>query len=270
VTVEGRQAALLAALLPVLIGVNASRWLSRRLYGETDLPTASDGGPHTPNVQRRPSREVWSNPFFWQASEYHFADSSQLRNTALVFAVSLALGVSVALYRDVASVVLGAWMIAACVTVEMLPAACAGVELKAKTLSSLATLPCGGRAIYLGWKRAGDKYRLAAWLAACGCVAVIAYRHPMLALIWAAVAIGAVWSLPPLAFIETLRVAERSKRRVAARIAVAFLGVPLAVLIAFLPNGLLILAGTATFSACVYRHRAMRQMDDLFVSASSS
>jgi hypothetical protein len=272
VTIEGRLAALGSLALHVAIGIAAVLWLRRVLYANSEPGVARSRDQLEPrgDVRQRPSRRVWSNPFFWQASKYYLASDKRGRNAVVVFSLALPVAIGVAIRTDDRAMLVGLWMVSACVTAEMMPVMCAGLELKARTLSSLATLPCGVGAIYLGWKRAGDRYRLAAWLASCVCAAVLAWRNPALAVAWGAVAMGAAWSFPPLTFIETLRSHERPWSRIATSIALGAIGGPLAGLAAFrIPHGILILAGLATLAACLYRPRAIRQMEEEFVRASS-
>lgn len=274
VTAEGRIAAACGLLLHLVAGLIATLLLRRILYTEAEpgLAAAKGSGELQPGAdhQRRPSRRVWSDPFFWHAAEYYFEQSPERRSTVAFFSLSLPIALAVAIRFDAAAFAAGIWAMAACVTTGMAPAWCAGRELKEKTLSSLAVLPCGGGAIYLGWKRAGDRYRLAAWLATCACLAVLAWRHPLLAVGWGAVVMASAWSFPPLAFIEALRSQERTIRRMISRIAIGAIAGPVAsLLMLWSHHVIVVLAGIAALAACLYRPRAIRQMDEIFVRVSS-
>jgi len=255
-TPEGQWKSAVALAIPFLLGVAATLRLRRNLFIDPAL-AAQEGNLAT----TRSSRRVWEDALAWQAAELHCVPQSKNRIFAWVTAAGMAVLTFLPSMGNSMIYAVGAWVIFSFATPGLAPATCAALERLHNTISSLALLPVGGKAIYDGWRRGGFVRRQEAWIAAGLGLLVLLWHQPLAAIGWAIAAVVAAYALPPIFFVESLR--EQSNGRGVAR-AILGMGFYWSVqLVGILPAG--IVTGLA---ALLYRPRAIRLMDELFDEAS--
>jgi len=133
------------------------RMLRRVVYFNVGTETATLDAAGTMAERRsatRPSRRVSDDPLAWQVRHVHSGRVQQGRTGAVVGAI-VVLAIAFGAFREAVpqSLVLG---LACGFTVLILafkPSECLTLEVKGKTLSTLALLPLDGREIYEGWLR---------------------------------------------------------------------------------------------------------------------
>ncbi|QDT53116.1 hypothetical protein Pan44_11310 [Caulifigura coniformis] len=254
-TPEGQWKAAAALAIPLMLGVAATFFLRRTLYVDPATGPGNVAGT-------RPSRRVWDDALAWQAAEYHCVPQKKKRVIAWTIVVAMVCLTFLPSLSESMQYAVSVVMIFAFAAPGMAPATCSSLERLHNTISSLALLPLGGKAIYDGWKRGGAVRRAEGWIAAGLIFLGLMWNDPLAGMGWALAAVVAAYALPPIFFLESLR--ELSNGRGVLRSMVG-MGIYWSIqLVGVLPVGIV-----TSVAAILYRPRAIRMMDELFDEASA-